>query len=166
MIGRYRGLDGRRRANTWFVDEMVIKHPSSREDMLKLIQSLERVTNAVEATAYRMEMCEQFKIPRILKDDLIKLTDSVILTVQSLGKALHPLPFSTEEVLKCSEEIHKYEEEVDDIRRHLMLDFIRSGTEVNITNFYLLVEIIERLEDIADRCDEAGKLIKLIVASL
>lgn len=142
-----------------------IKYPVDREDLLKFIQELERVTKAVEATTYRIEMCPGLGVPEILKKDLEVLVDSVVLTVEALEKTIEHMPFNTKDALEYSGKIHILEEKVDDVRRGLMKDLVKVGNEIPQTVFYLLTEIIERLEDISDRCDDAGELIELIVAT-
>lgn len=143
----------------------LIKYPANREDLLKFIRELERVTKAVEATAYRIEMCHKFEVPGVLKKDLERLVGSVVLTVGALEKTIEHMPFNTEDALEHSERIHMLEEKVDDIRRELMKDLLKVGNKIRQTDFYLLIEIIEKLEDISDRCDDAGAMIELIVVS-
>lgn len=142
-----------------------IKYPAYREDLLKFIRELERVTKAVEATAYRIEMCPALEVPDILKKDLPVLVDSVVSTVEALEKTIEYMPFKAKDALEHSDRIHRFEEKADEVRRRLMKDLIKVGNEIPQTVFYLLTEIIERLEDISDRCDDAGVLIELIVAS-
>lgn len=143
----------------------VIKYPADREDLLKFIQELERVTKAVEATAYRIEMCHKFKVPGVLKKDLGGLVDSVILVIRALERTIEHMPFDAEDAVEHSQKIHSLEEKVDDTRRGLMRDLLKVGNKISQTDFYLLIEIIEKLEDISDSCDDAGELIELIVAS-
>jgi len=142
-----------------------IRDPYNREDLLKFIQSLEDIMRAVKATAHRLEMCERFEIPEILKDDLCKLVDSVVLTVKSLEKSLLGMPYYPEDALKRTENISGHEEKVDEVRRGLMRDFVCIGDEMKLTQFYLLREIFDNLEEIADRCEKTGLLVELIVMS-
>jgi len=142
-----------------------IRDPYNREDLLNFIQSLEDVMRAVKATAHRLEMCERFEVPEILKDDLCKLVDSVVLTVKSLEKALLGMPYYPEDALKHSKDISEHEDKVDSVRRDLMKDFVCIGDEMKLTQFYLLKEIFDNLEEVADRCEKTGLLIELIVMS-
>jgi hypothetical protein len=143
----------------------VIKDPSDREDLIKFIQSLERVTKAVEASAYRIDMSEGVRIPEILKKDLIGLIDAVIKTTQSCEKTIAQMPFYIEDALKHVEGISNLEEDVDNIRRTLMKDLIKVGGDIHLTDFYLLTEIVEKLEEIADLCEYACTVMEIIIAS-
>ena len=140
-----------------------IRDPYNREDLLKFIQSLEDVMRAVKAVAHRLGMCEKFEIPEILKDDLCEMVDSVISTVKSLEMSLVGMPYNPEDAIKHSRNISEHEEKVDDVRRRLMKDFIHIGDDMKLTQFYIMKEILDNLESIADRCEETGKLIELIV---
>ncbi len=140
-----------------------IRDPYNREDLLKFTRSIEDVMRAVKAVAHRLDMCEKFEIPELLKDDLHKMVDSVILTIKSLEMSLMGMPYNPEEAVKHSKDISEHEERVDDVRRGLMRDFIRIGDDMKLTQFYVMREILDNLEDIADRCEETGKLIELIV---
>lgn len=142
-----------------------IKQPTLREDLLGLVLSLERVAKAVEAVAYRVEMCSELELPDVLKKDLLKFTDAVLRTVHSL-KAVSHMPFYHEEALEKINEIHVFEEKADEVRRKLMCDFVANADKVSLANFYLLMEIVNNLEEVADRCEEAGSVIKIIIASI
>ena len=146
-----------------------IGHPSTREDLLRFIDSLFDLSKAVEATAYRIGMCESFTIPEVLQQDLVQLSSSVAKTPKAVEKTVADMPFNTDEALEHSESIHKLEEKVDDIRRDLMRDLIRQSKEENINiglgDFYIITEIIERLEDIADACDQIRHDLGFIVYS-
>jgi uncharacterized protein Yka (UPF0111/DUF47 family) len=45
-----------------------------------------------------------------------------------------------------------------------MVDLLQVGNEMRQTDFYLLMEIVERIEDIADNCDYSGVVIEMIIS--
>jgi len=142
-----------------------VKQPTMRGHLLQLVMNFQGVAKAVEATGYRIEMCSSFRVPKPVKKDLLKFTDSVIRTVHALKTVSH-LPFYKKDALKGVQKIHDAEEEADRIRRNLMCDFIGMAEDIPLSDFYLLTEIVGRLEEIADRCENAGNILEVIVASM
>jgi predicted phosphate transport protein (TIGR00153 family) len=141
-----------------------IQHPSTRSDLLRFIQVLQNVAKMVEGVAYRLDMCCDFRVPDALKQDLLELSDAVVGTVKAL-KAVSYLPFYGEEALEDIQKIHEHEEKADLVRRKLMCDLIKMGGIIDMADFYLFNEIVDRLEDIADTCQEAALEMEIIIAS-
>jgi len=141
-----------------------VKHPSTRSDLLRFIQALQNVAKMVESSAYRLEMCREFQVPGLIKKDLMEFTDAVVQTVRAL-KAVSYLPFYSEEALGDIQKVHEYGEKADKMRRKLMCDLVNANSAIDVANFYLVNEITERLEDVADKCEEAALVMEIIIAS-
>ena len=78
----------------------IIRAPSDRANMFKMIDSLEVVTKKIEATAHRINMGRELKVPETVKDKFIHLADSVAQTVKSLENMVHETPFYIENMLR------------------------------------------------------------------
>ncbi len=140
-----------------------IRDPYNREDLLKLTQSIREIMRAVKAVGHRLAMCENVEIPEVMKEDLLKMVDLVVLTVKSLEMSLVGMPHNPRDAVKHAANISEHEEKVDDLRRGLMRDLIRTGDDMTLTQFYIMKELLDNLERIADGCEETGYLIELIV---
>ena len=140
-----------------------IRDPYNREDLLKLTQSIREIMRAVKAVGHRLAMCEKVEIPEIMKGDLLEMVDLVVLTVKSLEMSLVGMPHNPEDAVKHAANISEHEEKVDNLRRDLMRDLILTGDDMTLTQFYIIRELIDNLERIADGCEETGYLIELIV---
>jgi len=108
-------------------------------------------------------MCEKVEIPEVMKEDLLEMVDLIVLTVKSLEMSLVGMPHNPEDAVKHAANISEHEEKVDELRRGLMRDLIRTGDNMGLTQFYIMKEIVDNLERIADGCEETGYLIELIV---
>jgi len=140
-----------------------IRDPYNREDLLKLTQSLREIMRAVKAVGHRLAMCGKVKIPEVMREDLLEMVDLIVLTVKSLEMSLVGMPHNPEDAVKHAANISEHEEKVDESRRGLMKDLIQTGDDMTLTQFYIMKELLDNLERIADGCEETGYLIELIV---
>jgi len=139
--------------------------PTSRHDMLDLLFHLEKVTNGIEASAYRMEMSQGLQVPPNLKDLLKELVENVIKTSDVLGESLEKVAYDWGSALQKAEEVRVWEEKVDDVRRKAMRQLVSISDELGISTFWRLSEIIKHLEDTADSAEETANILDLIVAT-
>ena len=138
---------------------------TSRHDMLDLIFHLGRVTNGIEASAYRMEMSQGLEVPAELKDQLKELVEGVVKTSDVLGESLDKVAYDWGSALKKAEEVRTWEEKVDDVRRKAMRHLVSISDELGISTFWRLSEIIKHLEDTADSAEETANILTLIIAT-
>ncbi len=143
----------------------LIKEASEREDMLKFIFNLQKIAKSIEAAIYRVSFAKNLKINNEIKEDFISLANNVLGTLKSFQETILNMPFKTSKATKFSKMIHELEENVDIIRRKLVSNILKIGDSLTNTEFYILMEIIEKLEDISDNCDEAGVMLEIIIAS-
>lgn len=151
---------------THITEEIIkIKHSASRHELLLLNQSLEKVAKAIEATGYRVQMSEGIRLTEYLNAGLQRMAKTTVRTIEALEKVLTDMPYYSEKVLKHLQDVHKFEEEMDDIRRKSCNEFVHSKKQLEIQKFYIWQEIVTKMESIADSCEETAGIISRIIAS-
>ena len=132
-------------------------------DLMTLIFSMIQVSRAAEALAHRIELAEPyiFLFPEPAKSGVIKLTGKTIETVEMLGQAVDELNRDLIKAEELSNKVSDLEDEVDVIRRELLKTLLKECKSLDST-FFVINEIIMRLEDIADSSESVANYIRVI----
>ena len=132
-------------------------------DLMTLIFRMTHVSRSSEALAYRMGLAEPyiFLFPQSAKSGIVKLTEKTIETVEVLGQAVEELNRDMIEAEKLSIKVSDLEDEVDVIRRDLIKTLLKESKSLDST-FFVINEIIMRLEDIADSSEEVANYVRII----
>ncbi len=136
-----------------------------RHDILTILFHLQRVTDGIEASAFRIEMAEGLVIPGNLVPLLKELADAVIETVRSLVEALEKVAYDASGAMEQVEKVRQWESKVDDIRRKAMRNLVSIADQIGISTFWRIEEVIKHLEDAADSSEETANTINLVITS-
>ena len=152
---------------TFHITEEILKisHSHSRYELLRLNQSIEKVSKAIEATGHRVRMSHGIHFPDYLNIGLGEMAKATVKTVKALKRTLQEMPRDSEKTLKYAEQVHEFEEEMDEVRRNSCSEFIHSKTKISIQKYYIWQEIVSKMESVADSCDETANIIKRILAA-
>lgn len=133
--------------------------PFDREDMAKLADSLDDITDFIEGAAesmhlYRAECPVQGA--REMADVIVRMAIEVEKAVTNLGQRRH-----LERILDQCVEIHKLETEADRIFRTVRAQLFDNPPDLA----YVIKwhEIYQLMEDATDRCDDAANVLEGIV---
>ena len=135
----------------------------NREGLFRLEGKLGEIVDYIEGLGVRIgEMAEKkWKVPEHLKEDLIKISEATFETLIKLRESLFVLGINSPRALKFTKEVAQAEREVDRIHRELDLKIITSRAELPI--ILLLRDIVQSLEETADRAEQAADLIRVLV---
>ena len=104
---------------------------------------------------------KKWKVPEMLKEGLIKISEATFETLIKLRESLFALGMNSPKALNFTKEVAYAEREVDRIHRELDLKIITSKAELPI--ILLLRDIVQSLEETADRAEQAADLIRVLV---
>lgn len=138
----------------------------SREDFLRFTNLTSEIADFCEGIAFRLlEIMEQeWKVPDDIKSDLRKLTDAVFNTIIKLRETIITLNYGVSKTLEKASEVETAERLVDDIYRELDVKIIKSN--VGIPLLILLRDVIQFLEDIADKAEDASDAASILAFML
>lgn len=142
-----------------------VKNPVLRTNMLKLVIKLQHVAKAIESAAFRITMCHNFDLSEQLKQEMLEMTDSVIATLHALEAVSYMSLYKKETMLEEVNKIHIEEEKVDKAKRILLCDFLSEAHKVSHKDFYLFMELVNCLENVADRSERVAETMKIIISS-
>jgi predicted phosphate transport protein (TIGR00153 family) len=138
----------------------------SREDFLRFTNLTSEIADYCEGIAFRLlQIMERgWKVPKEIKEDLIKLSDAVFDTISKLRETVMTLDYGTAKALEKTREVEAAERVVDDIYRQLEVNIIDSRME--FPPMFLLWTVVQHLEDAADKAKDASDAARILALTI
>jgi len=136
--------------------------PIDREQILKMISTLDDIIDLVHAAAQRMVLFEL----KTVTPELSQMVDVLLESQENVTKMVHVLRTmdKKEKASEISKEIHRLENKGDRLLREGLASIFRS--DKNVMCVIKLKEIYETVEDGIDACEDAANLIDGILLEL
>ena len=134
----------------------------SREDFLRFTNLTSEIADFCEGIAFRLvKILEKgWQVPKEIKEGLLKLSVSVFETVSKLRETAMMLSYGSAKTLEKAREVEVAEQDVDDLYRDLEVKIISSRME--IPTLLLLRDVIQLLEDAADKTEDASDAARVL----
>jgi len=138
----------------------------SREDFLRFTNLTSDIADFCEGIAFRLlQIMEKgWKVPKQIKEDLIKLSDAVFDTISRLRETAMTLNYGAVKAIEKAREVDSAERVVDDIYRQLEVDIIDS--KMDLPPMFLLLMVIQHLEDAADKAKDASDAARVLALTI
>ena len=131
--------------------------PLSRADLARLVSSTDAIANLAAGAADRISM-RTFSLPPEMNDKLVELARVDVEAVKVLRDAVAAMGSDLRQAIKLAREVDKIESRADDVFAELYQGMFEIDTDYK--TFHQLKAIIERLENVADRCCENAELLR------
>jgi predicted phosphate transport protein (TIGR00153 family) len=134
----------------------------SREDFLRFTNLSSEVADFSEGIAfYLVEIMEHnWNIPSEIKKDLLKLSVAVLDTILKLRETMMVLNYGSQKTLERAKDVEISERIVDDQYRMLSIKVLSSKLDVPV--LLLLREILQMLENTADKAEDAADAARIL----
>jgi predicted phosphate transport protein (TIGR00153 family) len=138
----------------------------SREDFLRFTHLTSDIADFCEGIAFRLlEIMEKgWKVPTEIKEGMVKLSDAVFETISKLRETAMTLNYGAPKALEKAREVETSERIVDDIFRELEVNIVNSN--MDIPPMLLLRDIVQLLEDAADKAEDASDAARILAFTL
>lgn len=138
----------------------------SREDFLRFTSLTSEIADFCEGIAFRLlEIMEKgWKVPTDIKEGMVKLSDAVFETISKLRETAMTLNYGASKALEKAREVEMAERIVDDLYRELEVMVINSN--MGIPPMLLLRDVIQLLEDAADKAEDASDTARILAFTL
>ena len=138
----------------------------NREDFLRFTNLTSGISDYCEGIGFRLlQIMERgWKVPKQIKEDLIKLSDAVFYTISKLRETVMTLNYGVSKALEKTREVEAAERIVDSIYRQLEVDIIDSKME--LPPMFLLLNVVQHLEDAADKAKNASDAARILALTL
>jgi predicted phosphate transport protein (TIGR00153 family) len=136
--------------------------PVDREDLMNLVKRVDMVADWSRESTRILGAIPMEEVPNSIKDELIKMVESVNECTASLQKCVNKMMTNAEEALQAADMVEREEEKVDDTHEKARIllgkeDLPKAGVAI------LVSQLFEAMEMIADSCEDACDQIRVIV---
>jgi len=134
----------------------------SREDFLRFTNLSSEIADFSEGIAFRiLEVMEHnWKVPVDLKRDILKLSEAVLETVLRLRETMMVLSYGSTKAMEKAKDVEVAERTVDEFYRQVELKLI--NTKLEFPALILLRDVIQLLEDSADKAEDAADAARIL----
>lgn len=132
-------------------------YPMHSADLARLVGSMDAIANLAAGAADRISM-RRFSLPAEMNQQLVEMARVDLEAARLLRDAVVAMSNDLREVIKLAGKVDKVESRADRIFAEIYHGMFEMDTDFK--TFHQLKAIIERLESIADRCNENAELLR------
>jgi len=134
----------------------------SREDFLRFTNLASEIADFCEGIAFRiLEIMEHgWNVPMDIKKDLLKLSDAVLDAVLKLRETMMVLTYGSSKAMEKAREVENAERVVDELYRDVEIKLLSAKLE--IPALILLRDVLQLLEDSADKAEDAADTVQIL----
>ena len=134
----------------------------SREDFLRFANLTSEIADFSGGIAFRLVelMDHNWSVPGDLKKDLLKLSEAVLDTVLRLRETMMVLTYGSAKTMEKAKDVEVAERVVDEIYRNLEIKLL--GSKLDFPALILLRDVLQLLEDSADKAEDAADAARIL----
>ncbi len=134
----------------------------SREDFLRFTNLTSEIADFSEGIAFRLVQIieHNWNIPSDIKKDLLKLSEAVLDCVLKLRETAMVLSYGSTKSMEKAKEVEVAERTVDELYRELEIKLL--NTKLDFPALILLRDILQLLEDSADKSEDAADAARIL----
>jgi predicted phosphate transport protein (TIGR00153 family) len=134
----------------------------SREDFLRFTNLTSEIADFSEGIAFRLvELMEHnWNVPGDIKKDLLRLSEAVLETVLKLRETMMVLSYGSAKTMEKAKDVEVAERVVDEIYRQLEIKLL--GSKLDFPTLILLRDVLQLLEDSADKAEDAADAARIL----
>ena len=134
----------------------------SREDFLRFTNLTSEIADFSEGIAFRLvEIMEHsWNVPMDLKKDMLKLSEAVLETVLRLRETMMILSYGSTKAMEKAKDVEVAERAVDEFYRELEIKLL--NTKLEFPALILLRDVLQLLEDSADKAEDAADAARIL----
>jgi len=137
----------------------------SREDVLRVAYAIESVVQFISGAAFRAsQISGKVMQDHNLSDEIKDLIDMAIEIVQKLGEVVRSLIINPIQSIELVSNVGKLERQIDNKYREISTRILNRVN--SIKDLIVLMDMIERIEDMSDECLRASDSITILALSL
>jgi predicted phosphate transport protein (TIGR00153 family) len=135
-------------------------HPIDREEIVRLVLTTDDVAAYAKAWSRRAVLYLPERVPEGIGRALREMAAKVEEAARYIRRAVEHLPKDPRSVLEIANAIEGLEEAVDDIRHDVFREILRYCERGSVSRCLLLKEIMDSIENAADRCEDVADVLR------
>lgn len=137
-------------------------HPIDRDEIIRLVLAVDDIAAYIKAASRRATLVDPKLVDYEVKFYAVVMAEKVLQAIELLKEAVIALHSEPNKALRIANDVEKIEEEVDEIRLKALNKVLRSCDQSEISTCIVSKEIIDSLENSADRCEDSADVIRVI----
>ena len=151
--------DVRRRVETQLLTGALM--PTSRRDILQLVEQVDRLANAAENALDHM-LLQQIQIPDVIRPAIVEITAKTEAIFSHVKSAISNLFGNMEAALEHTAKIEHIEGEIDHIERKTIKKLFEE--DIDLAHKLQVNSIVRSVVELSDRAEDLSDHIELMVA--
>jgi predicted phosphate transport protein (TIGR00153 family) len=139
-----------------------LSQPNEREDLMHIVKRMDDVANNANAAVRRMALLNVGEFPGELKDLILQMMSYSLECSDMLKECIEKLGIDAAEIVRLTDRIGDTEHKVDLLNSQVKSFLIHSQLTMNPFEANVVLEFIERIENIADACEDTADIVKLM----
>jgi predicted phosphate transport protein (TIGR00153 family) len=134
----------------------------SREDFLRFTNLTSEIADFSEGIAFRLNEItnHNWKVPMDIKKELLTLSEAVFEAVVKLKETVMVLNYGASKTMEKANDVEVAERKVDEIYRELEIRLLSS--KIDFPALILLRDVLQLLEDSADKAEDAADAVRIL----
>jgi predicted phosphate transport protein (TIGR00153 family) len=139
--------------------------PKDREDIMNLVKNLDRVADRVKDSGRNVLVLLDADVPKEVWKAFAEMASSISKTAAVLRESLRNLGEDNSRARAMSEKVEDEENKVDQKYLDIKFLLLRYGEKVNPGALLILKDLLDSMEEAADRCADTGDYIRVLTVS-
>jgi len=131
--------------------------PIHRSDLARLVASMDNIANLAAGAADRFCM-RKFTLPQEMNERVVQLAKVDVEAARKLREAVVAMSSDLQLAIKLAASVDKIESKADDLYASMYRSMF--DMDIDYKAFHQLKSILDRLENIADRCNDNAELLR------
>lgn len=142
-------------------------HPINREEIIRFIQTAEDVAGNAKAASRKLNFIPPKKLGESLRGRLKEFSDNLLRIAELTRDVFELLTKKPSEALTLAQAVEEMEEKIDDFLAEVILPEILAFCDrsKSVSTSLMLWEIIDNMENVADRCEDVSDIMRGIAVS-
>ena len=133
----------------------------NREDVLRVAYNLESLTSYLVGMSFRISHLNSGTVTKTkLEEPLRQLVEYVLEMVHRLNEVVRSLAINPDSAWELAGSVQSVEREIDDLYRNLTIEVLKKVKD--IPDLLLIKDIIEKVENMADSCQNASDAVTVL----
>lgn len=133
----------------------------NREDVLRVAYNLESLTSYLVGMSFRISHLNSGTVTKAkLEEPLRQLVEYVLEMVHRLNEVVRSLAINPDSAWELAGSVQSVEREIDDLYRNLTIEVLKKVKD--IPDLLLIKDIIEKVENMADSCQNASDAVTVL----
>ena len=138
----------------------------NREDFLRFTYVISEIADLYKGISFRLLVMfeRKWSLPQIIKEGIAELSEAVFTAMMKLREAVFILGYSSPQIFEKAREVEVAEKRVDNIYRKLEILLLEQ--DLNVSTMLLVRDVIQLLEDTADKIEDASDAVRILALAI